>query len=102
MLEHRRGLEPKPERAERAGFRHATQTYQPTLRENSRVAHATGKSACLNGEHTMTNKASKIDPEDWKYAQQPSTWRSWGAVGLGLFIIAIGVFAALVHIAGLI
>jgi hypothetical protein len=41
MLEHRRGLEPKPERAERAGFRHATQTYQPTRRENSRVAHAT-------------------------------------------------------------
>jgi len=39
MLEHRRGLEPKTERAERAGFRHANSSYQPSLRENSRVAN---------------------------------------------------------------
>ncbi len=38
MLEHRRGLEPKTERAERAGFRHANQSYQRHLRENSRAA----------------------------------------------------------------
>jgi ubiquinone/menaquinone biosynthesis C-methylase UbiE len=40
MLEHRRGLEPKTERAERAGLRHAQSSYQPNLRENSRAAVA--------------------------------------------------------------
>lgn len=43
MLEHRRGLEPKTERAERAGLWDARPTYQPKLRENSRVARATGQ-----------------------------------------------------------
>ena len=37
MLEHRRGLEPKTERAERAGLGHASSSYQPNLRENSRA-----------------------------------------------------------------
>jgi hypothetical protein len=50
----------------------------------------------------MTNEASKIDPETWKYAEKPLTRRSWGVVGLGLFIVAIGVFVTLVHIAGVI
>lgn len=38
MLEHRRGLEPKTERAERAGLGHANPSYQPNLRKNSRFA----------------------------------------------------------------
>jgi hypothetical protein len=50
----------------------------------------------------MTNEASKIDPQVWKDAAKPLTWRSWGVVGLGLFIVAIAVFVALVHIAGVI
>lgn len=50
----------------------------------------------------MTNKASKLDPQIWKYAEKPSNWRSWGLVGLGLFIVAVGVFVTLVHIAGVI
>ncbi len=40
MLEHRRGLEPNTDRAERAGFRHAKSSYQPVLRENSHAADA--------------------------------------------------------------
>jgi len=35
MLEHRRSPNPKTERAERAGFRHAAKNYQRKLRENS-------------------------------------------------------------------
>jgi hypothetical protein len=50
----------------------------------------------------MTNEAGKIDAEAWKYAGKPSTWGSWGLVGLGVLIVAIGVFVTLVHIAGVI
>jgi hypothetical protein len=35
MLEHRRGPNPKTERAERAGLRHAAADYQQKLRENT-------------------------------------------------------------------
>jgi hypothetical protein len=50
----------------------------------------------------MINEASKIDPQTWKYAGKPSNWRSWLAVGLGLFMVAIGVFITLAHLAGVI
>jgi hypothetical protein len=47
MLEHRRGLEPKTERVERAGFRHAQPSYQRHLRENSRAAIGAAPIHCV-------------------------------------------------------
>ena len=48
----------------------------------------------------MTNEANSIDPEAWKYAEKTLTWHGWGSpVGLGLFIVAIGAFVALLHVA---
>jgi hypothetical protein len=51
----------------------------------------------------MTNEANSIDPEAWKYAEKTLTWHGWGStVGLGLFIVAIGAFVALLHVAGVV
>ena len=37
----------------------------------------------------------------WRYASKAMTWYGWGSpVGVGLFIISIGAFLVLVHIAG--
>jgi hypothetical protein len=37
----------------------------------------------------------------WQYASKAMTWYGWGSpVGLGLFIISIGAFLVLVHVAG--
>jgi hypothetical protein len=52
-------------------------------------------------ESIMTNEANSIDPEAWKYAEKTLTWHGRGStVGLGLFIVAIGAFVALLHVAG--
>jgi hypothetical protein len=62
-----------------------------------------GKTRLFSTESIMTNEASKIDPEAWKYAERTLTWYGWGSpIGLGLFIVAIGVFIALLHVAGVI
>jgi hypothetical protein len=51
----------------------------------------------------MTNEANSIDPETWKYAEKTLTRHGWGSpVGLGLFIVAIGAFVALLHVAGVV
>jgi hypothetical protein len=51
----------------------------------------------------MTNEANTIDPDDWRYAERTPTWYGWGSpVGLGLFIVAVGAFVALLHVAGVI
>jgi hypothetical protein len=43
------------------------------------------------------------EAEAWKYAEQAMTWYGWGSpVGIGLFIVAIGAFVALLHVAGVI
>jgi hypothetical protein len=53
----------------------------------------------------MSNEASRIDQEAWKYTQKPLIRQGWGSrVRLGLFIVAIGVaamvgFVALLHVA---
>jgi len=50
----------------------------------------------------MTNDI-KNDAETWKYAQKATSWYGWGSpVGLGLLIVAIGAFVALLHVAGVI
>jgi hypothetical protein len=50
----------------------------------------------------MTNDI-KNDAETWKYAQQAMSWYGWGSpVGLGLLIVAIGAFVALLQVAGVI
>ncbi len=50
----------------------------------------------------MSNE-NNHDAEAWKYAQQAMTWYGWGSpVGIGLFIVAIGAFVALLHVAGVI
>ena len=51
----------------------------------------------------MTIEANRIDLEAWKYAEKTLTWHGWGSpVGLGLFVVAIGAFVALLHVAGVI
>jgi hypothetical protein len=41
--------------------------------------------------------------DTWKYAEKSLTWYGWGSpVGLGLFIISIGVFILLLHEAGVV
>ena len=48
----------------------------------------------------MTDE-NKVDP-DWKYAEKAMTWYGWGSpIGLGFFVVAIGVFILLLHLAGL-
>jgi hypothetical protein len=56
-------------------------------------------------------KQDMLDSFDWKQDREDSLkhWRAWGSwfswgspVGLGLFLIAIGVFIELLHIAGLV
>jgi hypothetical protein len=50
----------------------------------------------------MSNE-NNHEAEAWKYAQQAMTWYGWGSpVGIGLFIVAIGAFVALLHVAGVI
>jgi len=46
---------------------------------------------------------TKINEEAWKYAQKAMSWYGWGSpVGLGLLIVAIGAFVALLHVVGVI
>ena len=53
-------------------------------------------------EIAMSNE-QKPDIESWKYAEKSMTWYGWGSpVGLGLFIISIGVFTLLLHYAGIV
>jgi hypothetical protein len=48
----------------------------------------------------MTNDI-KNDAETWNYAQQAMSWYGWDSpVGLGLLIVAIGAFVALLHVGG--
>jgi hypothetical protein len=47
--------------------------------------------------------AQRSEAEEWKYAEKALTWSGWGSpVGLGIFIVAIGVFLLLIHHAGII
>ena len=42
------------------------------------------------------------DADAWKYADKAMTWYGWGSpIGMGLFLIAIGVFLVLLHFAGI-
>jgi hypothetical protein len=103
MLEHRRGLEPETKRAERRLQARTSNVSAEPPQEQRRRACATGRSACLKTESIMTNEANRIDPEAWIYAEKTLTWHGWGSpVGLGLFIVAIGAFVALLHVAGVI
>ena len=46
---------------------------------------------------------TKINEAAWKYAQKAMNWYGWGSpVGLGLLIVAIGAFVALLDVAGVI
>jgi hypothetical protein len=103
MLEHRRGLEPETERAERAGVRHATPRYQPKLRDNSRMRACAVTDPCCPKEQTSMSTITRTEAEEWKYAEKSLTWYGWGSpIGLGAFLIAIGVFLLLIYHAGLI
>ena len=102
MLQHRRGLEPKTEGAERR-LQARTSRYQPSLRQNRAVALRDGKVCLFETENIMTNETNSIDPETWKCAEKTLTWHGWGSpVGPGLFIVAIGAFVALLHVAGVV
>lgn len=42
------------------------------------------------------------DADVWKYAEKSLAWYGWGSpVGLGLLIVSVGVFLALIHHAGI-
>jgi hypothetical protein len=90
MREHRRGLEPKTKRAERAGLK----VRKPNLpaespQEQTRRARS-GRIRLFERRDAMTNDI-KNDAETWKYAQKAMSWYGWGSpVGLGLLIVAIG------------
>jgi hypothetical protein len=103
MLQHRRGLEPKTEGAERRLQARTSNLSAEPPQEQRRRACATGKVRSFETESIMTNEANRIDPEAWKYAEKTLTWHGWGSpVGLGLFIVAIGAFVALLHVAGVV
>jgi hypothetical protein len=45
--------------------------------------------------------STQMDPQDtWKYAKQAMAWYGWGSpIGLGAFVVAAGLAAALVRYA---
>ncbi len=47
----------------------------------------------------MTTRHGELSPEEtWKYAEKSLEWHGWGSpVGLGLFLLALGVTAALIR-----
>jgi hypothetical protein len=95
-------LNPRPNARNALDLRSANQAYQPNLRENSRAARATGKICSFERRAAMTNETTNNE-EAWKYAQKAMSWYGWGSpVGLGLLIVAIGAFVALLHVAGVI
>ena len=49
----------------------------------------------------MESKMSELDKaETWKYAEKSLAWSGWGSpVGLGFFLLAIGVSALLIRYA---
>jgi hypothetical protein len=102
MLEHRRGLEPKTERAERAGLkvRKTSLPAESPREQPRRTRPATIR--LFERRNAMTNE-TKNDAETWKYAQKTMSWYGWGSpVGIGLFIVAIGATVVLLHVAGVI
>jgi hypothetical protein len=51
----------------------------------------------------MTDQASRTNADAMQYAQTAMKWYGWGSpVGLGLFILAVGGFVALLHVAAVI
>jgi hypothetical protein len=103
MLQHRRGLEPKTEGAERRLQARTSNLSAEPPQEQRRRTCATGRSRLFETESTMTNEANRIDPAAWQYAEKTLTCHGWGSlVGLGLFIVAIGAFVALPHVVGVI
>jgi hypothetical protein len=52
----------------------------------------------------MIDKTHPIDPKPWRYAEKPPAWYDLASpIGLGLFLIAVGVAAlaallALLHV----
>jgi hypothetical protein len=50
----------------------------------------------------MTTTTEYDKEEGWRYAEKVLSWCGWGSpVGLGLFIVSIGAFVALLHEGGL-
>jgi hypothetical protein len=56
------------------------------------------------GEKETTMSTEQETARDtWKYAEKSLTWYGWGSpVGLGLFVMSIGVFILLLHEAGIV
>jgi hypothetical protein len=101
MLEHRRGLEPKSQRAERG----TPQARNPEAISRSSARTAARVSAANDGALTMST-IEKHEPhseaEAWKYAEKALTWYGWGSpVGISIFLVAIGIVLVLIHQAGL-
>ena len=47
---------------------------------------------------TIENRGPRTEAEEWKYAEKALTWYGWGStVGLGLFLVAIGIVLVLIH-----
>ena len=51
---------------------------------------------------TIEKHGPRSEAEEWKYAEKALTWYGWGSpVGLGLFLVSIGIVLVLIHQAGL-
>jgi hypothetical protein len=51
---------------------------------------------------TIEKRLPRTEAEAWKYAEKALTWYGWGSpVGLGIFLISIGIVLVLIHQAGL-
>src|SRR5262249_43322497 len=102
MREHRRGLEPKTERAERAGLK-VRKPNLPAESPREQPRRARPATIRLFERRAAMTTDIKNSAEAWKYAQKAMSWYGWGSpVGVGLLIVAIGTFVALLHVAGVI
>ena len=54
----------------------------------------------MSTQETIMSTDAKHN-ETWRYADKAMTWYGWGS-GIGLLIVSIGVFLALIHHAGLV
>src|SRR5215470_2864586 len=101
VREHRRGLEPKTKRAERAGLK----VRKPNLpaespQEQPRRARP-ARSACLNGETDDQRHQGQCRILEICAKGDELVWPGF-PVGLGLLIVAIGASVALLHVVGVI
>jgi hypothetical protein len=113
MRTHRRGLEPKTERAERADLQVRTPKLSAKSPRDQSAPHCVRPSGFLlsRKESDMTQEAKSIvdksDIDSWKYSEKAMSWYGWASpVGLSVFILSSVASTALVihvlHVVGVV